>query len=416
MVAKVICGKNIRGAVAYNEHKVAQGVAECIIASKFGLNPDQLSLDQKVVRFEKLLALNRRVKTNAVHISLNFHKSDKLTKEQLSTIASDYIDRIGFGGQPYLVYEHRDAAHPHVHIITTNVTSTGKRIDLHNIGRGRSEEARKAIEKEYSLVQAEGRRMNETLETPRPLKPVQYGRLETKKAISDVVRYVTTQYRYSSLPELNAALSRFNVTAFPGYEGSKMHRNQGLVYSIVDDKGTRIGVPIKASSINGKPTLKALASQFQLGKILKKNEANRTKEIIEQILSSRRRINLETLRKKLNDRGIDLVIRKNDKGVVYGLTYVDHSNKIVFNGSELGKQFSAKGIGEWLADGASPKLNVGSDKEDGIDKVANQNEPFVQHSSNLELFNQLIKPEQSYEGSGNANMKRKRKKRKGKSI
>src|SRR5690606_8579449 len=184
--------KNIKGAIAYNEHKVAQGVAECLAASRFGLSVEQLTLHQKIARYEKLLQLNARVKTNAVHISLNFHESEKLRKEELANIASAYVDNIGFGSQPYLVYEHRDAAHPHVHIVTTNITSEGKRIDLHNIGRERSEDARKAIEMEFGLVRAEGRRACENLAIPKPANPITYGRSETKKAISDVVRFVTS--------------------------------------------------------------------------------------------------------------------------------------------------------------------------------------------------------------------------------
>lgn len=415
MVAKVICGKNVKGAITYNEHKVALGVAECLAASRFGLSVEQLTLHQKIARFEKLLQLNARVKTNAVHISLNFHESEKLNKEELVNIASAYVDKIGFGSQPYLVYEHRDAAHPHVHIVTTNITSEGKRIDLHNIGRERSEEARKAIEMEFGLVRAEGRRNCENLAVPKPANPITYGRSETKKAISDVVRFVTSQYKYSSLPELNAILRHYNVTAFRGHEGSKMHQNQGLVYSIIDRKGTRVGVPIKASSITGKPTMNALQGQFKLGSILKKAVAPETREAIESVLASRRPTNLDAFQKQLSKKNIDVVIARSQNGQIYGLTYIDHLRKVAFKGSDLGRHLSANVIREQIA-----AINNKADNTIINEKsIPNKPEGALANSpkfgGNLNLIQNFIGPQRN-DAPPSETVGRKRRKRKRKSL
>ena len=43
----------------------------------------------------------------------------------------------------------------------------------------------------------------------------------------------------------------------------------------------------------------------------------------------------------LASRGIDVVFRENDDGRIYGATFIDHRNKEVYNGSRLGKEFSA---------------------------------------------------------------------------
>ena len=344
MVAKVICGKNIRGALAYNEAKVSEGLAECIYASGLLLqNAENGSLTQKANRFAKLTALNIRVKTNAVHISLNFHATDKLSKDRLCEIAESYMDKIGFGQQPFVVYQHKDAGHPHLHIITTNIQPSGKRIDLHNIGRVRSEAARKRVEEQFSLVKAE----HVAQETPRhdlrPIEPVKYGKSETKRAISNIIRQVTKTYNYTSLPELNAVLGCYNLVADRGYEGTAMFRRKGLIYSVIDSKGQKIGVPIKSSSIYGSPTLKFLEGQFKVNKLLRKR-------LIAQF-RSRTISAIAAKPKSLGDYGrilakerIDLVPRKNQDGKIYGLTYVDHSLKCVLNGSDLGKRFTANGV------------------------------------------------------------------------
>ena len=40
-------------------------------------------------------------------------------------------------------------------------------------------------------------------------------------------------------------------------------------------------------------------------------------------------------------KGIDVLFRQNDTGRIYGVTFIDHENRTVLNGSRLGKDFSA---------------------------------------------------------------------------
>jgi len=49
----------------------------------------------------------------------------------------------------------------------------------------------------------------------------------------------------------------------------------------------------------------------------------------------------EAFTELLRERGIDTVFRTNDEGRIYGVTFIDHNNKEVYNGSRLGKEFSA---------------------------------------------------------------------------
>src|SRR5688500_15734798 len=164
MVCKVISGKSIKGALNYNESKVREGLAECIGAANFIAEPEKLNFYNKLSRFENLIEKNARAKTNCVHISLNFDVSEKLSQNKLNEIVADYMGRIGFGDQPYLVYQHNDAAHPHVHIVTTNIQEDGNRISIHNLGKNQSETARKEIEDKYGLVKA-GLRPKQNLHT-----------------------------------------------------------------------------------------------------------------------------------------------------------------------------------------------------------------------------------------------------------
>ncbi|SDE66583.1 Relaxase/Mobilisation nuclease domain-containing protein [Mucilaginibacter pineti] len=349
MVAKIKSGKSIRGILMYNEQKVAEGKALCIGASRYGMEPEDLNFFHKLHRFEKLMEKNSAVSTNALHISLNFDTSEKFSKERLNELAAVYMQKIGFGDQPYLVYQHEDAAHPHIHIATTNIKEDGSRIDIHNIGRNQSETARKEIEIEYGLVQAESRKQKEAFNQIIGLKPEQlvYGKSETKRAMTNIVSAVMQTYKFSSLAEYNAALRDFGVTASRGGETTRMFKGNGLVYLAIDQQGKYLGASVKASAIYGSPTLAKLEKKFEQNKALKLRYKAALKLSIDKAVNSKPN-DLQALGKALKPDGISVLYRTNKDGQVYGVTFTDHKHRVVMNGSELGKAYSIKGIQERL--------------------------------------------------------------------
>src|ERR1035437_7334188 len=152
MVARVTIPSSIARALNYNEQKMKEGKAVCLYAHNYLKEAGHLNFYEKLQRFEQLIALNERATTNTLHVSLNFDPSEKIEQEKVTEIARVYMQKIGFGEQPYLVYQHHDAGHPRIHIVSTNVQKEGKRISLHNIGRNPSMKARKEIEIAFGLV------------------------------------------------------------------------------------------------------------------------------------------------------------------------------------------------------------------------------------------------------------------------
>lgn len=348
MVAKIVCGKSIRGVLNYNENKVANSEAALLMACGFPRNPEDLSFRNKLDRFEILTRQNENTRTNAMHITLNFSRDDVLDKELLKQIALDYMDRIGFGDQPFLVYQHFDAAHPHIHLATVNIADGGSRIETHNIGKNQSEKARKEIEINYGLIRAE----DQVKEMAYMLKPVNlekaiYGKSETKAAISSIVREVTSSYKFTSLAELNAVLGQFNVLAYPGAEGTRMKEKGGLVYCLLNDEREAVGIPIKASSIFSSPTLKNLEKKFLPNKESRKPYGERLKHLIDKAM--RTAGSREQLEEMLRVQGLRILYRENAEGLTYGVTFIDNATRVIFNGSDLGKAYSAKAFMERLA-------------------------------------------------------------------
>jgi len=342
MVAKIESGKSIRGILHYNEDKVQMGEATLILASGFAGNIEKMSLVQKLGRFQHLTMLNAAVKTNALHISLNFDVSDKLDNRKLQQIASEYMERIGFGDQPFLVYRHYDANHPHIHIASTNIQRSGERIDIHGIGYRLSEPARKDIEQKYGLLRAEGREMKQG----QGIKPVIYGEKPTKRAISNTVSGVMRQYTYTSFEQYKAILEHFNIRADRGAEQSKMFEKKGLLYSIIDGNGKSIGIPVKASQIYCKPTMDELEKKYEKNREKRKPLKAGLKATLDQLFFKYPHISRELLVKELGKLNISAVFRNSDQGQLYGITFIDHRNKTIFNGSDLGKAYSAKALSE----------------------------------------------------------------------
>ncbi|HYF68756.1 MAG TPA: relaxase/mobilization nuclease domain-containing protein [Ohtaekwangia sp.] len=341
MVCKVRSGKNIKGAINYNENKVKEGVAECIGAANFVGEPQNLRFFDKLARFDQLIEKNARAKTNCVHISLNFDVSEKLSQNKLNVIAADYMDKIGFGDQPYLVYQHNDAAHPHLHIVTTNIHEDGKRISIHNLGKNQSETARKEIEDKYGLVKA-GSTHKQEIHTN--LNRAVYGKTETKRTIDNIVGEVMKRYKFSSLTEFNAVLRQYNVMADRGKEGMLMYKKNGLRFSLLNAKGDKVGVPIKASALYSKPTMKTLQNVFETNSLPKEFDKERLTKIIDSFFNATDKHTRANFCGYMKLYEINAMFREGKDGRVYGLTLVDNRKCIVFNGSDLGKGYSGQAL------------------------------------------------------------------------
>jgi hypothetical protein len=424
MVCKVRCGKSIRGALNYNENKVKEGKAECIGAVNFVGESHHMTFYEKLARFENLIEGNTRAKTNTLHITLNFDVGEKLSQKKLNQIATAYMDKIGFDGQPYLVYQHHDAAHPHLHIVTTNIQEDGRRIGTHNLGKNQSEVARKEIEVQFGLIKAQSK-PNQGLDFlgKNAVKAV-YGRSETKKSIDNIVAMVMRNYNCTSLIEFNTAVRQFNVMADRGKEGSTMYQKNGLLYWILDDRGNRIGVPIKASALVSRPTMKKLQSNFQANEQFRPIYKERLTKIIDSFFHATDRHTRANFCDYLNFHGINPVFRENKDGRVYGITFIDNRNGAVINGSDLGKEYSGQAlvkrfnlpsatrrtagererqerVGQWME---SPQR--GSNERSEANCLQNISQPFLD----------LMKAEKLYAEPATPMFKRRRKKKRGMSL
>jgi len=247
--------------IYYNEQKVKAQQAECIYAANFLQNAADLTPDDKRKRFNDALELHQRTIYTALNVVLQFAPEEQFNKEKLIAIAASYMQRLGYGDQPYLIYQHTDTAIPHLHIVTITIRPDGSHIRTPFTARLFSEPARKAVELEFGLVKAAGHRRS-VKKKPGPARRVEYGKLPSEEVIADALQYILNNFRYRSIDELNAILRLYNLVAKTGRPGSRLHQFGGLLYQILGEKGQGRGAPIKASSLPFKPTLRWLEQKF----------------------------------------------------------------------------------------------------------------------------------------------------------
>ncbi|HWV73567.1 MAG TPA: relaxase/mobilization nuclease domain-containing protein [Pseudosphingobacterium sp.] len=424
MVAIIKFGSSIRRTFHYNENKVVEGKAQLLAVENYPITAEQLTAQHRLNMLLKTAETNSNVRLNSVHISLNFAPGEQLDDTVLKQISAEYLEQIGFGDQPYLLYRHDDAGHPHVHIATVKVRVDGTRIETQNIGKELSDPARRELEKKYGLIRAEDHKRQLFSLKPVDVQRVQYGKLDTRRAIANVLGKVIDSYRYTSIPELNAVLRLYNIEASRGDDGSRTFKNKGLVYRILDSDGRPVGVPIKASLFHNKPTLATLESKFLQHDLARQEHKPKLKSKILYALGGKAPLSPEAFVERLRKEGIHAAMRVNQEGFLYGITYVDHKTRCVFNGSALGKECAAKAVQERLLQGEQQGLSPALKQAGGVasrpaDSSASIPDQKLTGSGNTNLnkelanaVEQLLRPEYAAQAVPYEWKKRKKKRRK----
>lgn len=322
----------MRGALSYNEQKVIKGDAELIFASRFSCDIDELGFTEKLNRFERLNRRSSRAHTNTMHLSLNFSPFDQIDSATMQSVAYDYMQRIGFGNQPYLVYLHKDTMHPHIHIVTSTIRPNGRAIDVHRIGKRLSEPARKAIEIEYGLIQAESMRRDMSL----PVEPVStdalaYDEKQTAQVLSRTLAAVLNSYHVTNLEELNLVLRRYNIAAFPAGNFNEDGTRKGLVYALTEGNGARTSVAIAASRLTGRPTIGELNKVFQRESRKKEIFTRRCIEILQKYNQHNGPLEEEKFRQNLAKWNIAMYASTDERTGAKNYQFVDHKAKVVLS-------------------------------------------------------------------------------------
>ena len=354
MVAKINYGSSLYGALAYNGEKVNEGVAKILETNKvFSPADGTHDISACMQDFMAYMPSHVLTKKPVIHISLNPHPDDRLTDEQFSAIAREYIEKMGYANQPFIVYKHEDIDRHHLHIVTLAVDERGKKINDGN-NFYTSTRILKELEQKYGLIPAQMRKEKEVFR----LQKVCYGDGENlKKQLVSVIRPAAKFYHCPSFKEYRALLSTYNICVEEVKGEIRGKTYMGLLYFATDDKGNKVGKVFKSSLFGKSVGYEALQNRFKASKekLKEKHLAPKTKAIVAGAL--KRSATREEFRGNLHHRGIDVIFRENEEGRLYGVTFIDHNNGCVINGSRLGKELSANAVAEWF-DRPHPELSA----------------------------------------------------------
>ena len=340
MVANIRTGATVGGAIRYNEEKVNRGQAEVLFWNRM-LDPfdtaGRMSHERCMASFEPFLQANRRTTNTVFHVSLNPSPEDRLTDEQLGEIAREYMERMGYGEQPYIVFKHRDIAREHLHIVSLRIDRKGRKLP-HDFEARRSVEITRDLERKYGLHPSV---KGQELQDREGLRKVDYQKGDVKQQVSSTIRACLRHYRCASFGEWRTLLETFNVSVEERTGTIDGRDYAGMIYGALTDDGHGIGTPFKSSRIGKDVGYEALQRYYKRSKMALK-EPGALDGLRGKVADEMERCTTRTeFCERLHDKGVDAVFRLNAAERIYGVTFIDYGQGIVVNGSLLGRNFSA---------------------------------------------------------------------------
>lgn len=349
MVAKITIGSSLYGALSYNGMKMNRDEGRVLGANKIILPADgHIDIARMVENFNLFMPKMGRTKKPVLHISLNPHPDDKLTEQQYEILAREYLDKLGFGEQPYIIYKHMDIDRHHIHIVTVNVNEQGKRLNQDFLFR-RSKKITTELEEKYNLHKAQ----REKISPDMPIRRIDPAG-DLKRQVANTVKMVGMRYKFQTIGEYNAILSLYNVRCEPTDGRVNGREYHGLVYFSTDDSSKTIATPFKASRLGKFASRTAIDGRFERAK--EKIDVAPTKRKVADVIAHS--TDKADFIAKLKEHNIDVVLRYTEEGRIYGVTFIDHNTITVLNGSRLGKEFSANAINERFNNPANAPINT----------------------------------------------------------
>ena len=338
---------SLYGALAYNYEKVAAGTAEILsgnrmISDRLGLPSEDIRL--ALLSFENYLLANRNTEKPVLHISLSPAPEDQLTDGRLAELAERYMRKMGYGNQPYITYKHADTHNTHIHIVSVCVDEQGKKISDAYEHR-RSMTTCRELEVDFGLRNgADAEKRNPKAE----LRKVDASLGDVRHQVGNTLKAVLESYRFQTFGEYSALLSTLNIEAKQvrgEYNGTPY---TGIVYSVTDDTGKVVSPPFKSSRF-GKRFGNELLEKRMLMNLNALKEGKWAPSIQADIARALRQADSrKRFVELLGQKNIDVVFRENERGRIYGVTFIDHDRREVFNGSRMGKEFSANVFNDYF--------------------------------------------------------------------
>ena len=337
MIAKISSSANLAGALGYNFKKVDTGGASVLLAGGLYEPPGATyTLHEVLSDMQALIPSKCRTKNLVFHCSLNPHPKEKLTDENLIRIAQEYMQALGYGSQPYIVFKHHDTEREHIHIVSLRVNSAGEKINDKFENR-RSKRITDHLEHKYGLIPSTP---SKEQRTNAPTSQENLTSDNIRSEIAQTLRGILTHYHFCSLGEFKAIIGGYQLTVEEVKNSYRGREYNGIVYAPTDEAGNKLCPPLHASKVGRGVGYTALQSKMRQSKQRIKPFLPEIRQRVLAVMRTSPRTEEELLA-SLEKSGLRCLIRKSEGGRIYGITFIDDNLGIALNGSRLGKGYAA---------------------------------------------------------------------------
>lgn len=339
MVIRILTGKDVAGAVSYNEKKVLGKQADRLLIANYPV----AELARTNARFrldvlQQYARLNPDVSKPSLHLAVAFHPSESLSPEKLQTIGQEVMQGAGFGRQPYLVYQHHDTAHPHLHIVSVSVDAQGNRIN-DSFLKNRLQQLRRKLEVKHQLMPAEKHSAR------RPGSGVGEGATNSE-ALSERISRIIRDFTFGSLDSFGQFLQTQRIHMNPRAGRSR----SGITFQAIDEKGV-LSRAVKASALPGWPARARLHRLFASG-VQHRKGCHQLNTLLGQ--QSGKFVSLSEIDFYQAMREVGVAVFSHEAGYLY----VHQRSGTVAQEQELAPAFSRSLLSQHFSDRTQPKANI----------------------------------------------------------
>lgn len=324
MVIKIYAAApSASSAVQYNERKVAEEKASVIFSSRID---DVHNPMQTFIVYENG---SLRTQNMSFHASVNPGANEKLSDEQVASVVKEWMEKMGYGKQPYIVYKHTDTGRIHYHIVSVRVDENGKKIS-DSMERKRSQEAMRELSQKYGFAIGKGEGPAKAKDkTANPYQGFDSKAGDFAGQVERIADLAMTYY-FRHPDQFDLIMESLGVKV--------VHREDNSCAFIGLDPKTHkpVTAPIEDSGIRY-PTRDTIQQRVNSCKgLIKTREKQRVANAAKTALSPKKNIKTEehTLR-YLARWSIYTRFSKTAEGKIFGVSFVDHKNKCVFKASDL---------------------------------------------------------------------------------
>ena len=243
MIGKITIGKDFYGVLVYNEKKVNGGIGYVIDS-----NIEHSTAVNMTQEFNLIRQLRPGLGNAVLHVSLNLPHSEQLNDKEFASIGCDYLMKMGFDNNQFIMYRHTDTKHEYIHIVANRVRYSGRLVSDSNIKR-RSREVINDLERKYGLTQISTKATaTKSLDQREIEKTLRTGNVPIKLILQDkiglAIEKASNTSEFISMLESNGISPRFNISKTTGRVSGISFNYQGIVY-----KGSTLGKKYSWNSI-----------------------------------------------------------------------------------------------------------------------------------------------------------------------